>query len=216
MNFFVAMCKLHYLIKGGDVVIQTDHKSLLEIMSGTTKVQNSAATEKLRRWTHNIMATQPPPKIEYKKGSSNLIADSLSHLSTREHYIHDTPLKNTEPLKLVSKQINMVQTRASKAKENADEPKLPELQIKVRDIFKTSDKWQLIQNADKILEELSPEKLRELQDKDQSICNMRRSRKFNVITDDKNILRVSLDYKGSSLNVIILPKVLCPPHCKQA
>ena len=104
------------------------------------------------------MATQPPPKIEYKKGSSNLIADSLSRLSTREHYTHDTPLKNMEPLKLVSNQINMVQTHASKAKENTSESKLLELQIKVRDIFKTSDKQQSIQNADKILEELSPEK----------------------------------------------------------
>ena len=129
------MRKLEYLTKGGDITIQTDHKPLLEIVSGTAKTQNSAAAEKLRRWTHDIMATTPPPRIEYKKGSLNLIADSLSRLSTREHYEHNTSLKNTEPIHL-----DMVQTRASKEKQNADTPSLSELWIRVRDMFHMSDK----------------------------------------------------------------------------
>ena len=33
-----AMRKLEYLTKGGDVTIRTDHKPLLEIVTGTTKV----------------------------------------------------------------------------------------------------------------------------------------------------------------------------------
>ena len=79
---FIAMQKLEYLIKGGDITIRTDHKPLLEIVTGMAKTQNSAAAEKLRRWTHDIMATVPPPRIKYKKGSLNLIADSLLRLST--------------------------------------------------------------------------------------------------------------------------------------
>ena len=69
----------------------------------------------------DILAGDPHPTMEYEKGSMNLIADSLSRLRTGEHYNHNFPL----------------------------EQKLPELQIKVRDMFKTSDKWQLIMNADK-------------------------------------------------------------------
>ena len=77
---------------------------------------------------------------------------------------------------------------------------LPELHIKVRDIFQTLDKCQLIQDADKILDEMSPAKLRELQDKDKSICDMKKSRKINIITDEKNVLRALLNYKGNDLH----------------
>ena len=48
---YVAVRKLHYLIYGGRVTIRTDHKPLLDIVSGTAKTQNSAAAEKLHRWT---------------------------------------------------------------------------------------------------------------------------------------------------------------------
>ena len=154
------------------------------------------------------MVTVPPTRIEYKKGSLNLITDSLSQLNTYKYYEHNSPLMNTEPIYLESKEINMVQTRARSARPGIDASTLPELQVKVRDIFRMSDKWQLIQDAEKILEEMSPAKLRELQDKDKSICDMRRSKKFKVITDEDNMLRVSLNYKGSSLHTIILPKEL--------
>ena len=164
-------------------MIQTDHKPLLEIVTGTAKVQNSAAAKKLCRWTHDIMATTLPPRIEYKKGSLNLITDSLSRLSTHEHYEYNIPLENTEPIHL-----DMVQTRTGKAKQGTDASTLPELWVKVRDIFQTSDKEQLIQDADKILDEISPVKLRELQDKDKLICAMRKSKKFKVITDENNVL----------------------------
>ena len=107
---FVAMQKLEYLIKGGDVTIRMDHKPLLETITGMAKTQNSAAAEKLCRWTHDIMSTVPPPRIEYKKGSLNLIADSLSGLSTCKHYKHSTPLNNTEPIVLGNDKVNMVQT----------------------------------------------------------------------------------------------------------
>ena len=45
---YVAVRKLHYLIYGGRITIRTDHKPLLDIVSGTAKTQNSAAAEKLR------------------------------------------------------------------------------------------------------------------------------------------------------------------------
>ena len=89
-------------------------------------------------------------------------------------------------------------------------PKLPDLQIKVWDIFKTSDKWQLIRNAEKVLDDLEPAKLRELQNTDQSIINLKKSRKQSVIADKDNILRMKVDYKGDVLEVILLPKVLRP------
>ena len=44
--FFVTMGKLSYHIKGGQVIIKTDHKPLVEICSGMTK-NNTAAVEKL-------------------------------------------------------------------------------------------------------------------------------------------------------------------------
>ena len=52
---YVAMRKLSYMIKGGRVTIRTDHKSLLEIVAGTAKSQNSAAADKFLRWTSNIL-----------------------------------------------------------------------------------------------------------------------------------------------------------------
>ena len=55
--------------------------------------------------------------------------------------------------------------------------KLPDVQIRIRDIFKTSDKCQLVMNVEKVLDSLHPVKLRELQDRDQSIINLKNSRK---------------------------------------
>ena len=46
--------------------------------------------------------------MQYKKGSLNLIADSLSRLRTGDHYKYDAPLHNNEPLVLKEKaEINM-------------------------------------------------------------------------------------------------------------
>ena len=72
--------KLSYMIKGGRVTIRTDHKPLLEIVAGMAKSQNSAAADKFRCWTSDILTGDPHPTIQYKKGSLNLIADSLSRL----------------------------------------------------------------------------------------------------------------------------------------
>ena len=197
------------MIKGGRVTIRTDHKPLLEIVAGTAKSQNSAASDKFCHWTSDILAGDPHPTIQYKKGSLNLIADSLSRLRTGEHYNYDVPLHNTEPLILKKKaEINMVTTHAKSAEQDQLTPKLPDLQIKVWDIFKTSDKHQLIMNAEKVLDELEAAKLRELQNQDQSIINLKNSRKQSVIADKDNILRMKVDYKGDILEAILLPKVL--------
>ena len=134
----MAMQKLSYMIKGGRVTIRTDHKLLLEIVAGTAKSQNSAAADKFHHWTSNILAGDPHPTIQYKKGSLNLIADSLSRLRTGDHYKYDTPLHNAEPLVLKEKvEINMVTTRTKSAEQDQLTLKLPDLQINVRDIFKT-------------------------------------------------------------------------------
>ena len=82
---YVTMHKLSYMIKGGKVTVRTDHKPLLEIVTGTAKAQNTVAADKFRHWTSDILARDPHPEIEYKKGSLNLIADSLSRLRTGEH-----------------------------------------------------------------------------------------------------------------------------------
>ena len=140
---YVAMCKLSYMIKGGRVTIRTDHKPLLEIVAGTAKSQNTAAADKfchrqIRRWTSDIVAGGPDPTIQYKKGSLNLIADSLSRLRMGEHYNYDIPLHNTEPIILKEKaEINMVTTHAISAEQEQLTPKLLDLQIRVRDTFKT-------------------------------------------------------------------------------
>ena len=161
---YIPMRKLSYMIKGGRVTIRTDHKPLLEIVVGTAKSQNTVAADKFHRWTSDILA-DPHPMIQYKKGSLKLIADSLSRLRTGEHYNHDIPLHNTEPIVLKEKaEVNMVITHAKSAEQEQFTPKLPDLQIRVWDIFKTSDKCQLIMNAEKVLDSLDPAKLRELQD----------------------------------------------------
>ena len=140
-TIYVAMQKLSYMIKGGRVTIRTDHKPLLEIVAGTAKSQNSAAADKFHCWTSDFLAGDPHPTIQYKKGFLNLIADSLSRLRTGDHYKYDAPLHNAEPLVLKEKvEINMVTTRTKSAEQDQLTPKLPDLQIKVRDIFKTSDK----------------------------------------------------------------------------
>ena len=123
-----------------------------------------------------------------------------------EHYNYDIPLHNTEPIILKKKaEINMVTTHARSA-----EQELPDLQIKVQDIFKTLNKCQLIMNAEKVLDTLEPAKLRELQNQDQSIINLKNSRKQSVITDKDNILRMKVDHKGDILEAILLPIVLRP------
>ena len=197
------------MIKGGRVTIRTDHKPLLEIVAGTAKSQNSAAADKFRRWTSDILAGDPHPTIQYKKGSLNLITDSLSRLRTGEHYNYDIPLHNAEALILKKKvEINMLTTHAKSSEQDQLTPKLPYLQIKVQDIFKTSDKCQLIRNAEKVLNDLEPAKLRELQNKDQSIINLKNSRKQSVIVDKDYILRMKVDYKGDVLEAVLLTKVL--------
>ena len=135
------MHKLSYMIKGSRVTIRTDQKPLMEIVAGMVKSQNSAAVDKFRHWTSDILAGDPLPTIQYKKGSTNLIADSLSRLTTGDHYKYDIPLQNAKPLVLKEKvEINMVTTCAKSAEQDQLTPKLPDLQIKVQDIFKTSDK----------------------------------------------------------------------------
>ena len=205
------MHKLSYMIKGGRVTIRTDHKLLLEIVAGTAKSQNSAEADKFHCWTSDILTGDPHPTIQYKKGSLNLITDSLSRLRTGDHYKYNVPLHNAEPLILKKKvEINMVTTHTKSAEWDQLTPKLPDLQVKVWDIFKTSDKHQLIRNTEKVLDDLEPAKLRELQNKDQSIINLKNSRKQSVIADKNNILRMKVEYKGDILEAILLPKVLRP------
>ena len=129
---YVAMCKLSYMIKGGRVTIRTDHKPLLEIVAGTAKFQNMAAADKFHCWTSDILAGDSHPTIQYKKGSLNLIADSLSRLRMGKHYNYHISLHNTEPIILKKKaEINMVTTQAKSAGQEQLTPKLPDLQIKV-------------------------------------------------------------------------------------
>ena len=90
-TIYVAMHKLSYMIKGSRVTIRTDHKLLLGIVAGTAKSQNSAAADKFRCWTSDILVGDQHPTIQYKKGSLNFIADSLSRLRTVDHYKYDVP-----------------------------------------------------------------------------------------------------------------------------
>ena len=177
-----AKTKIHD--KSCKVTIRTDHKPLLEIVAGTAKAENTAAADKFRHWTSDILPGDPHLTIEYKKGSLNLIADSLSRLRTGDNCEHNMPLQNTEPLILKKKdEVNMVTTCAKSVEQGKLIPSLLDLQIKVRDIFKTSDKCQLILNAEKVFDSLDPAKLRELQDRDQSIINLKNSRKQSVIAN---------------------------------
>ena len=188
------------MIKGCRVTIRTDHKPLLEIVAGTVKAQNTAAADKICHWTSNILAGDPYPTIEYKKGSLNLVADSLSRLRTGENYEHNIPLHNTEPIILKKKaEVNMVTTCTKSVGQEKLTSKLPDQQIRVRDIFKMLNKCQLIMNAEKVLDFLEPAKLRELQDRDQSIINLKNSRKQSVITYKDNILRMKVNHKGDTL-----------------
>ena len=210
-TIYMAMQKLSYMIKGGRVTIRTDHNPLLEIVAGMAKSQNSAAADKFHHWTSDILTRDPHPTIQYKKGSLNLIADSLSRLRTGVHYKYNAPLHNDEPLVLKEKaEVNMVTTRAKSAEQDHLTPKLPDLQIKVWNILKTSDKCQLIRNIEKVLDDLEPAKLRELQNTDHSIINLKNSRKQSAIADKDNTLRMKVDYKGDILEAILLPKVLRP------
>ena len=129
------------MIKGSRVTIRTDHKPLLEIVTGMDKSQNSAAADKFCCWTSDILTGDPHPTIQYKKGSLNLFTDSLSRLRAGDHYKCDTPLHNAKPLVLKEKvEINMVTTHAKSAEQVQLTQKLPDLQIKVWDILKTLDK----------------------------------------------------------------------------
>ena len=65
-------------------------------------------------------------------------------------------------------------------------------------------------NVEKVLDLLDPAQLRELQDRDQSIINLKNSRKQSLIVDNDNILRMKVDHKGNTLEAILLPKVLRP------
>ena len=65
-------------------------------------------------------------------------------------------------------------------------------------------------NVENVLDDLEPAKLRELQNKDQSIINLKNNRRQSIIADKDNILRMKVDYKGDILEVILLPKVLRP------
>ena len=208
---YVTMHKLSYMIKGSKVTVRTDHKPLLGIVTGTAKAQNTVAADKFRQWTSDILARDPHSEIEYKKGLLNLIADSLLRLRMGEHYQHNIPLHNTEPIILKKKaKVNMVITHAKSAEHEQLTPKLLDLQIRIRDTFKTSDKCQLIMNPDKVLDSLDPAKLRGLQDTDQSIINLKNSRKQSVIADNNSILRIKVDDKGNTVEAILLPKVLRP------
>ena len=134
-------------------------------------------------------------------------------MRTGEHYNYDVPLHNTEPLILKKEvEINMVSTHAKSAEQDQLTPKLLDLQIKVWDIFTTLDKRQLIKNAEKVLDDLEPAKLRELQNKDQSIINLENSRKQSVIADKDNILRMKVDYKGDILPEVLRPRIITSTH----
>ena len=85
-----------------------------------------------------------------------------------------------------------------------------ELQVRVRNIFKVSDKRQLIRNVDDILESLDLVKLQELQDNNPSITNLQRNRKTSVRADENNVLRYAVDIKGETIQAILLPKALRP------
>ena len=141
-TIFVAKRKLHYYIKGCKVAIRTDHKPLLEIVSEIAKNQNTAAAaDKLYHWTADTLAGNLQPTMEYKKGSLNLIMDSLSRLRMGEHYYHIFSLKNMESIKLEKKaEVKMVTTDAKSVEQRNVTQKLPDLQVKVWDIFKMSDK----------------------------------------------------------------------------
>ena len=67
---YVAVRKLHCLIYGGRITIRMDHKPLLDIVSGMDKTQNSAAAEKLCRWTYDIALLGLT--IKYKRGQTTL------------------------------------------------------------------------------------------------------------------------------------------------
>ena len=92
----IAKHKLSYMIKGSKVTVRTDYKPLLEIVTGTAKAQNTVAADKFQCWSSDILAGDPHPEIEYKKGLLNFITDSLLRLRTRELYEHNIALHNTE------------------------------------------------------------------------------------------------------------------------
>ena len=98
---FITIQKLQCCTSGGQLIIRTDQKPLIEICSGTTKKKNTAVEDKLHHWKANLLAYKP--EIEYKKGSINLIADSLSRFRSNDYYMHEEPLNNTEPIDLDSK-----------------------------------------------------------------------------------------------------------------
>ena len=150
---YVPMHKLSYMIKGGKVTIRS--QTSLGDSSGNS--QSSEHSSSRQSWTSDILAEDPHPTIEYKKGSLNLIANILSRLRTEEDYEHNTPLHSTEPIILKKKaEVNMVTSHAKSAEQEKLTPKLPDLQIRVRDILRTLDKCQLMMNAEKVFDSLDP------------------------------------------------------------
>ena len=180
-------------------------------MLGTAKAQSTAAADRFHCWTTDMLARDPHPTIEYKKELLNLVANSLSRLGTGEYYDHNFPLQNTKAIILKKKaEVFMVITLAKTAEQEKTTPKLPDLQIKVRDIFKMLDKHQLIMKTEKVFDLLEPATLRELQNKDQSIINLKNSRKQCMKADKDNILRMKINHKGQTMEAILLPKVFRP------
>ena len=56
-------------------------------------------------------------------------------------------------------------------------------------------------NAKKVLDTLKPVKLRELQNQDQFIINLKNSRMQSVVGDKDNVLRMKVDYKGDGRSI---------------
>ena len=133
-TIYIAMHKLSYMIKGSKVTIRTDHKPLLDIVAGTAKAQNTVAADKFHHWTSDILAGDPHPTVQYKKGSLNLIVDSLSRLRTGEHYEHDTQHRANDSEKKA--EVKMPVTRVKSEEQEQLTLKLLDLQIRVRDILK--------------------------------------------------------------------------------
>ena len=61
-------------------------------------------------------------------------------------------------------------------------------------------------HADKVLYSLDPAKLRQLQDRDQSIINLKNYRKQSVIEDNNEILRIKYIIKAKHWKQFYYPK----------
>ena len=209
----VALRKLHYLIYGGKITIRTDHKPLVDILSGTAKTENSATSEKLHRWMYDIIGLGPT--IEYKKGSSNIIADSLSRLRTDAHYVYDKPLHNDKPIRLDDRLGDQGNQRCTDSRSDSRMRKqhtktsgtpsmsMGHLQGVRQETAHQKCRWHPVKS-------LNPVKLWELQDNNLSITNLQRNRKTSIMADKNNVLRYVVDIKGETIQAILLHKALRP------